>query len=129
MTRKRKDPTLKDKLAATLRELGRIPYDHARLMTADQVISLFQFDHGIYHVHEGSDEHWNLTPLFIMPHREKTKVDIKQIRKTDRISRAHEDFRNQLLKPEPRKERRSKWASRPFPTRGKQNGVSKRTIR
>ena len=44
-------------------------------MTADQVISLFQFDHDP-HPHaapfNGPSLHWNCTPRLILAHREKT---------------------------------------------------------
>lgn len=81
MSRKRKTPTLKTKLAAALVLLGEIPYAQAQQMTADQVLSLFQWDHGIYHVWEGSDDFWNLEPMFIRTHRAKTKRDVKIIAK------------------------------------------------
>jgi len=56
-------------LAAALREIAGIPVEHAKLMSAEQVVSLFQFDHTILHAHGGADEHWNLTPMLIAPHR------------------------------------------------------------
>lgn len=110
----RKHVGLKTKLAAALRELAEIPMDDARLMTADQVLSLFQWDHTIYHADGGSDEHYNLTPLLIKQHREKTaKVDVPQIAKTKRITRAHRDFVQRLLAPrDERQPRKSKWPKR-----------------
>ena len=121
MGRARKEPPLKEKLAAALREFGDIPYEHACLMTADQVISLFQFNHILYHRDGGSDEHWNLEPMFIRAHRDRTtKVDIPQIAKTKRISHAEEAFRARLLTPRDEREpKKSRWASRPFPSRRK----------
>jgi hypothetical protein len=60
-------------LAAALLALGHIPHEHAKLMTAAQVISLFQFDHyPIRKADGGPDEPWNLRPLGIMAHRVKT---------------------------------------------------------
>lgn len=121
MSRKRKDPTLKDKLAAALRELFEIPYDHAKLMSADQIISLVNFDHNEFWTFGGSDEHWNLTPMLIVGeggHREKTKVDIGIIRKCDRISKAQEEFQRRLLTPrDERPPKKSRWGSRPFSKR------------
>lgn len=100
------------KLAAVLLQMLRpdetgklapiIPYEHAKLMSADQIISLFQFDHyPIPKAHDGPDEPWNLQPLPIMEHRKKTaEIDVPAIRKADRISDPHEEFvRNTLGKP------------------------------
>lgn len=110
----RKEPTLRDKLAATLRELLEIPYEHAKLMSADQIISLVQFDHIRHHAlfkHEPwVDEHWNLDPLLIGGHKIKTRtIDVPQIAKTKRISTEQEAFRKRLLTPrderEPKKSR------------------------
>lgn len=119
MPRTRKEPTLTAKLAAALRELFQIPHEHARLMTDEQLLSLFQWHHNEYHAQEGSDEHWNLEPMTIRGHRSRTaKIDVPQIAKTKRISRAHEEFRQRLLTPrDERPLKRSKWASRPFQRR------------
>lgn len=114
----RKAVSLKSKLAAALRELAEIPMDHARQMTADQVISLFQFNHILLHrdhQHEPwVDDHWNIEPLLIKAHRERTaKIDVPQIAKTKRISQAHEEFRARLLQPrDQRLPRQSKWPKR-----------------
>ncbi len=114
----RKAVSLKAKLAAALRELAEIPMDHARQMTADQVISLFQFNHILLHrdhKHEPwVDDHWNIEPLLIKAHRERTaKIDVPQMRKSDRIHQAHEEFRARLLQPRnERPERKSKWPKR-----------------
>jgi hypothetical protein len=56
-------------------------------MTEDQFLSLFHFDHNIYHEagYEKCDEYWNLTPMLIRAHREKTKQDAKIIAKSRRI--------------------------------------------
>jgi hypothetical protein len=121
MARARKEPTLRDKLAAALRELGGIPFDHAKLMTADQIISLFQFNHVLYHAQDGSDEHWNLEPMFIRAHRKITaERDVPQIAKTRRISTEHEAFRKRMLTPrDERPPKRSRFGSRPFPKRSR----------
>jgi hypothetical protein len=72
---------LKVKLASALLQLRDehgaplIPYEHAKAMSAEQIISLFQWDHGILHAIEPIDEPWNLTPRLIPPHREKSARD------------------------------------------------------
>jgi hypothetical protein len=120
----RKEPTLTAKLAACVRELLGIPWEHARLMTDDQVLSLVQWDHDPFyhsqHKHEPwVDEHWNLNPQPIRGHREKTaKVDVPQIAKTRRISTEQEAFRQRLLTPrEERPVRKSRIQSRGFEKR------------
>ena len=97
-----------------------IPLAQAKMMTADQIIALFHFDHyPIPHSQGGPDEPWNLDPMLATLHREKTaKVDVPQIAKTKRITREHEEFQRRMLAPkDERPVRKSKWASRPFPKR------------
>lgn len=118
------------KLAATLLQMLRpndagqlvpvIPHEHARLMTADQIISLFHFDHyPLCKADGGPDEPWNLEPRPIREHREKTaKVDVPQMAKTRRVVKSHEDFRRRLLAKdagEPRE--KSRWPKRPLRSR------------
>lgn len=99
--------SLREKLAAALSHMmvevdGKleraIPYDDAKRMTADEVLSVFQFDHGIHEAIDGPTEHWNLTPRFILQHRKKTHaIDKPQIRKTDRIEEKAAEFRRKML--------------------------------
>ena len=75
------------KLAAlTVLHYG-IPYDHAKLMTEVQVNSLVVWDHNILHEtgHPDRDKFWNLTPMSIAAHRNKTKQDAKIIAKGRRL--------------------------------------------
>lgn len=124
MSRPRKEPGLKQKLAAALREIAGISMDHARLMHADQIISLFHFHHIEYHAQDGADEHWNLDPLLIAPHKERTaKIDIPQIAKTKRLSKEHEEFQRRILTPRDERPKKKgtfppsrKMQSRPFPS-------------
>ena len=65
-----------------------ISYEESKQLTTDQIISRFQFDHGIAHAHGGEAEPWNLTPLPLDVHREKTsKIDIPRIAKAKRLQR------------------------------------------
>lgn len=84
---KRGHISLRTKLAAAVRDLLQIPYEHAKLMTEDQVLSLVQWDHGILHGVEVNNEHWNLTPRTIMAHREKSKTDTGIVAKVVRIEK------------------------------------------
>jgi hypothetical protein len=112
----RKEPTLRDKLAAALRELLQIPYEHAKLMSPEQIESLVEWHHIHYHADGHGVEHWNLDPLPRAGHKARTaKIDIPQIAKTKRISKAQEEFRTRLLTPrDERPAKKSKWGSRPF---------------
>lgn len=86
---KRKHISWKTKYASALLALGHIPYDDAKLMSEDQIISLYHVDHNILHEteHEDRDKFWNLTPMLIPAHREKTKADVSIIAKSRRIRR------------------------------------------
>jgi predicted ATP-binding protein involved in virulence len=92
---RRKRISDRTKLAATLLARGDIPYDHAKLMTEDQIISLYQFDHNIRYEteHEDRDKFWNLAPLLIRTHRAKTKLDLREIAKSKRLRKANEQFK------------------------------------
>lgn len=118
---KRGHISYKTKLAAALRELAQIPHAHAKLMTADNIISLFQFHHIEYHADSANDAHYNLDPTLIRAHRKRTaKIDVPQIAKTKRISVAQAEFRQRLLTPrDERPKKQSRWGSRPFQTREK----------
>lgn len=109
------------RLAAALRELGAIPYEHAKLIHEDQIISLFEFDHGILHGVEPIDDHWNLTPRFRVQVREKNRRDTSTVAKVKRLERAIVEAQARLLAkatgdppPEPRR-RKAKIKSRGFP--------------
>ena len=88
---------IEEELACALVHLLGIPREHAKLMTAGQVRSLVEFDHVVHHAIDGKLVHHNLTPRQILDHREKThKIDRPQIRKTQRLSEAQEEFRRRL---------------------------------
>lgn len=91
--RTRKKIPLKTLLASALlqlRDAGGMPlisYEHSKLMTADQICSLFNFDHyPIRKADGGPDEPWNLQPLLIKAHRIKTaKKDKPELSKQARL--------------------------------------------
>jgi hypothetical protein len=87
----RKHTSWKTKYASALLALGHIPYDDAKLMTEDQIISLYQLDHNILYEtgNPDRDKYWNLTPMLIKEHREKTKRDVKVIAKGKRLREKH----------------------------------------
>ncbi len=90
---------MEELLAAALRDLGGIKHEHAKLMTAGQIISLFQRDHyPIRKTDGGPDVHWNLQWKFIGDHRFKTsKHDVPQIAKAKRLTKAEHEFRTRML--------------------------------
>ena len=76
----------REKLAITLLALGDIPYEDAKLMTTDQIISLYQFDHRIPTALGGSSHVSNGCPMLIAAHRLKTAGrDIPTIAKSNRL--------------------------------------------
>lgn len=131
--RKKDRIPIKEKLAAALAHtmvevdgklVRAISYDDAKELSSEQILSLFQFDHGVHESIDGPTVHWNLTPRFIAEHRRKSnKIDIPQIAKTKRISAEQEAFRRRMLEksgpalePEVEKNKPSrKIQSRPFP--------------
>ena len=127
----RKKINFKTKLCATLCQMRHevdgkweliIPHDDAVKMSEDQILSLFQFDHyPIPHAEDGPDEHWNLDPVLIAPHKAKTaKVDTPGIAKRKRVSEKEEEFRRKMLTPrDERPDKKSRWGSRPFPKKRK----------
>ena len=83
----RKHISDKTRLAATLLARGEVPYTDAKKMSEDQLISLYHWDHNILHEsgHADRDKFWNLAPMLIKAHREKTRADAKIIAKSRRI--------------------------------------------
>ena len=96
---RRKKPTLREKLAATLlcmvrhdgfhdggqaRYVPVIPFEEAKQLTTDQILARFEFDHGIYVTWGGGNHPANLTPRLVRKHRTKTKRDRKNIDKVRR---------------------------------------------
>ncbi len=133
---KRRDPNLTEKLASALAELtwlrgDPIPIEHLRQMSAEQICSLFEWDHA-RRVHDGGDNHpLNLTPRFPEPHGEKTaKIDVPQIRKGQRLAAAqdehHERMRAKIGTPEPQEREASCKAKqrRRWPKRSLESGNS-----
>jgi hypothetical protein len=118
----RKHITLSTKLAAALLELGDIPFSQAQRMTTKQIIKLYHFDHyPIPHAEGGPDEPWNLKPMLMAAHREKTaKIDVPGIAKRKRITKAQIEFRILMLTPrDQRPPKKRGIPSRPFPSRRK----------
>ena len=101
--------SLKTKLASTLCQMLRddgagnlvpvIPYADAKMMTEDQVLSLFHFDHDPIAKHVGGpDAHWNLKPRPIPEHRQKTaSIDVPQAARAARLSEGHKEFQRRML--------------------------------
>ncbi len=78
---------LKTKLASALLALGHVSYTDAQAMGAENLISLYQWDHNILHGIKVNNEFWNLTPKLIREHREKSKRDTAIVAKSKRIRR------------------------------------------
>ena len=89
---------LSKKLAAALLQLGHVPYQDAKQMTAAQINSLYNFDHyPIRHADDGPTEPWNLRPLLIQSHRIKTaKVDAPAMAKDRDIAAAELEHKRRM---------------------------------
>lgn len=86
----RRSPNLETKLASALLMLGDVPFEHAQMMTADQICSLYQFDHGRRHAEDGPLVFWNLTPRLIAAHRQKSaKIDAPEMARNRDIRTTH----------------------------------------
>lgn len=95
-----------------------IPYDHAKLMSADQIISLFHADHYPEPKADGGpDEPWNLMHRLIAAHREKTaKIDVPTIAKGKRLRRNRAEHQAVMAgEPIIRPRRKAKIAARVNP--------------
>ena len=69
-----------------------VPYEHAKQMTAEQFLSLYEWDHyPIPRAEGGSDHFTNLVPLLRSDHRKKTaKLDVPRIAKNKRVGSKHQ---------------------------------------
>lgn len=157
---KRRQPTMTEKLASALLNLGcsdgegGVTYlfteeerEQLKGATAEQICSLFVYDHGVFHTWGGSMHPTNLTPLLIPANRVKTGRDIKIIRKADRVVEAQSKHLEKMAAkvgivpdkqpdtPETKREwfesdsavrkadnSKSRWGSRPMQSRQFQKG-------
>jgi len=131
---KRAHISLKIKLAAALLHMKRYVGDgeweniisskEAPLLTADQIIARFHFDHyPIPHAEGGPDEPWNLDPVPTADHKKKTAtIDVPGIAKRKRVAQSHIEHTRTMATPrDQRQPKQSRWASRPF----RKKGISK----
>lgn len=122
---KRKHVPLSTKLAAALAHALDIPREDQKLMTAEQMLSLVEWDHIVAHAHGGGDHFSNLSPMFRAAHREKTrKIDIPRLAKNKRIMASEAAHRARLAfdRPQPTAATIT-WVPRKIPSRpfGKNN--------
>lgn len=74
-----------------------IPHHEAVMMTADQIISLFQWHHDpIAEADGGKAVAWNLTPTFIIPHRKISARQRTEAAKSRRIRAAQAEHVTRL---------------------------------
>jgi len=119
----RKSIPLKVQLAAALLQLvdarGQrlVPHSDAKLMTADQIISLYQRDHYPVRVVDGGpDEPWNITWRLRAEHKTKTvTIDQPQIAKQRRIRSREDEHAAVMTEKLVRATIKRKIPSRPFP--------------
>lgn len=116
---KRKHISVTTKLASALLMLGDISYEDSKGMTAEVIVSRYNFDHyPIRHENGGPDAPWNLRPRLIQAHREKTaKIDIPQSAKARRIDKKWSEFTNKVLAKPRSIEKKHKWPKRKLQSR------------
>lgn len=79
---------------------GRLP--------AKAVLKMFHFDHVALHSLGGEDKWWNLSPIQVRPHREKSRRDTSIVAKVDRIvarEGEHREAIKRMLRPGKRDDR------------------------
>ena len=103
--------SLREKLAAALAWYEGIPYEDAQKMSAEQCISLFQFDHWPHRKRDGGSDHFsNLRPMLIGEHRKKTaEVDLPAIAKDRRIESKWNAFMTSISTGQKPPKRQSRW--------------------
>lgn len=124
----------KTKYAAALLRFGDVPYDHAKLMHEDHIISLYAVDHNRLHAlaDDAQDEvpkdHFsNLAPMLRAPHKQKSRKDAGIVAKVRTLTKEQEAFQRKVLaRPCGQKRERSgnwpsgrKLQSRGFRVRGR----------
>jgi hypothetical protein len=103
-----------------------VPHEHAKLMTAAQIISLFQRDHYPIRVADGgANEPWNIEWRIRSEHKAKTaKIDQPELAKQRRIREREKDRKQRREINKPARRRNPVYASvssfrrlasRPFP--------------
>lgn len=122
--RKRKYITLPERLAAAYLML--LPQDvrddlRARRVPAKRIIAMFTDDHGVLHAFGGADKCWNLTPRLRGPElKAKDSNDTRVVAKVRRLEPEWREFTRKMARKRPgagrKKRKRSRWASRPFPS-------------
>lgn len=123
MKRKRKHIPLKTKLAAALACLlppGRRDELRRYRAKADDVLSLFEWDHIVLHAppFNGSDAWWNMDPKHVAEHRKKSRRDTSIVAKVKRLRQAPAVAAG---RPKP------KTGSRHWGDNGRATGVPKRS--
>lgn len=137
MSRPRAHVSFKTKLVAALCQMRHevdgkleliLTHDQAKALSEDQILSLFQWQHGVIpHAEEGPDTHWNLEPMLIVPHRKQTAtVDVPGIAKRKRVAKDYIEHTRTMQTPRDEREpKKSKWASRPFAKRSKKHDTTR----
>ena len=76
-------------------------YLDAKELTEDEFLAGFHWDHNVFHssseVIDNPDVFWNLAPMPIQEHLQKTKTDLKVIAKGRRIRKRQRDLNEETL--------------------------------
>ena len=127
--RKRKHISLEQKLAATLAcLLPQAERDYVRRTdwSAERIIALFTFDHILLHAWGGGgvDQWQNLDPRRRGPElKAKDAADTRRAAKVRRLEVEWREFMRAITAKQKPTQPKSKWPSRPFPKRRKQDAA------
>jgi hypothetical protein len=102
---------LKTKLAAALLILDKVPHEEAQLMTVEEILREWEWDHyPIRKADGGSDHPSNIVPRHKADHREKTaKIDAPAMAKDRRIEKRWRPFMNAIATGQKPPKRMSRW--------------------
>jgi hypothetical protein len=96
MSRRRKI-SFKTKYAAALLKLGDVPYEHAKLMHEDQIISLYDVHHNKLHATDQDDHFSNIEPMLRPEHKARFAKDNAAAKRATRLARVSAEASRRLL--------------------------------
>jgi hypothetical protein len=87
----------KTKYACALLKLGDVPYEHAKQIHQDQIISLYEVHHNKLHALQPDNHFSNLEPLLRPEHKARFPKDNAAAKKITRIARVTAEASRRLL--------------------------------
>ena len=144
MTRPRKPPNMKEKLASALLHIRRgvegddwLIKGELREASAKEICAAIDWDHVRRWAEGGSNDPQNLQPLMRAEHREKSRKDTTEVAKGKRMAKKQQAHEAKLIEKllEGTAEKGTRWPSqakipsRPFPSREERKKLKERYSR